>query len=96
MRVDSRSAVKENPAGIQKSEPQSALVMSGIEVHPNGRKSPFSIKCLTVRPKDQSSLSGKFPIGLTTKRLMHQMAAMISVSTIARRPGIEEVPFEFM
>src|SRR5271157_560135 len=89
--VDSRSAVKEKPDRMQKTEPHSTLVMSGIEVHPVGRKSPCSIKRLTVRPKDQSSLRGKFPKGLTIKRLAHQRDAMINMSIATVRLGIEEV-----
>jgi hypothetical protein len=67
-----------------------------METHPVGRKSPFSIKRLTVRPKDQSSLRGKFPQGFTITRLMHQRDAMINISITAMRPGIDEEPSDFV
>jgi hypothetical protein len=94
--VDSRSAVKENPDGMQKSEPHITLVMSCVETHPGGQKSPFSIKCLTARPYDQSSLRGKFPKGLTIKRLKHQRDARVTISITAMLQGIEEAAFDFV
>ena len=85
--VDIRSAVKEKPNGMQNSEPHSAFVIKGIGNHPLGRKSPFSTKCLTVRPKDQSSFRGKFPRGLTIRRLRHQSEAIPSMSIMAALLG---------
>ena len=44
----------------------STLVISGIDVKPDGLNSPERANSIAVVAYDQSSLSGKSPLGLTT------------------------------
>ena len=73
-RVETRSAVKENPKGRQNSVPHSNCAIRLVAVHPDRRISPCSTRARTAEAYAQSSSSGKSPMGSTASSANIQTA----------------------